>query len=73
MPPGRDAESYEKMALRVKAFLDTLDGPTVCVTHGGIIRAIFHLVGGMSGDEAAAMDVPQDRILRIADSKLEWL
>lgn len=73
MPPGRDAESYEKMSLRMKTFLDKLDGPTVCVTHGGIIRAVFHLIGGLDGDEAAAMDVPQDRILRLSNGKLEWL
>jgi len=35
IPPGDDAESYEIMSWRVASWLNSVDKPTVCVTHGG--------------------------------------
>lgn len=73
LPPGKDAESYEMLSWRVGAWLKSVDRQTVCVAHGGIIRCLFFLVGGMTGEEAAIADTPQDRILRLDDSGLKWL
>lgn len=73
LPPGAGAESYAMLAERVRPWLEELGRPTICVTHGGVIRVAFHLLAGMPGDLAAAMHVSQDRILRIADGRLEWL
>lgn len=73
LPPGPDAESYEILAWRVGAWLKSVERETVCVSHGGIIRSLFYLVGGMTGDEAAMADTPQDRILRLDDGGLTWL
>ncbi|TWG89624.1 putative phosphoglycerate mutase [Mesorhizobium sp. J18] len=73
VPPGAGAESYAMLTERVKPWLDEIERPTVCVTHGGIIRVIFHLVAGTSPERAAAMDVRQDRILHVEDGMLEWL
>ncbi len=73
LPPGEGAESYEMLARRVGGWLATARQPTVCVCHGGIIRCLFHLVAGLSGAEAAAADVPQDRILKIEDASARWL
>ncbi|MDY6963626.1 MAG: histidine phosphatase family protein, partial [Pseudomonadota bacterium] len=67
-------ESYEILSWRVGAWLQSISRPTVCVTHGGIVRSMFRLVGAVSEDEAATMDVPQDKILK-ADTEagtLEW-
>jgi probable phosphoglycerate mutase len=72
-PPGKDAESYEMLAERVKPWLAEIARPTVCVTHGGIVRSLFVLVAGMPEAEAAAMDVPQDRVLRMEGKSLKWL
>jgi len=72
-PPGDRAESYEMMARRIDAFLKTVTLPTVCVAHGGTIRAIFNRIGRISGQEAAMMDVPQDQILAIAGDRLHWI
>ena len=58
---------------RVKPWFEALERPTVCVTHGGVIRILFRLVEDMPAEEAAAMDVTQDRVLRLKDSRLEWL
>jgi probable phosphoglycerate mutase len=73
VPPGVDAESYETMALRIRSWLDEIERPTICVTHGGVMRAIFHWLENMPGDEAARLDIPQDRILRVENNRLEWL
>jgi broad specificity phosphatase PhoE len=71
--PGLGGESYQMLLDRVKPWFDALDKPTICVTHGGVIRILFRLVEDMPAGEAAAMDVVHDRVLRLQDSRLEWL
>ena len=71
--PGSGGESYQMLLDRVKPWFEALESPTVCVTHGGVIRVLFRLVEDMPAEEAAAMDVTQDRVLRLKDSGLEWL
>ncbi|WEX87862.1 phosphoglycerate mutase family protein [Sinorhizobium garamanticum] len=73
IPPGQAAESYEILSWRVGAWLKDVTRPTVCVTHGGVIRVLFKLLGEMSADEAAASAIPQDRLLRIADGTIGWV
>nr|WP_153442267.1 histidine phosphatase family protein [Sinorhizobium terangae] len=73
IPPGQDAESYEILSWRVGAWLKGVMRPTVCVTHGGVIRVLFKLLGEMSADEAAASAIPQDRLLKIADGSIGWV
>ena len=73
MPPGAAAESYELLADRVAPWLAELRRPTVCVTHGGIIRVLFRLVEAYSAEAAAAGSVPQDRILELRGGRLRWL
>ena len=73
LPPGKGAESYEMLLRRIRPWYEALSAPTVCVTHGGIVRALFRLVGNMSKNDAAALEVPQDRILRLGGGRLEWL
>jgi broad specificity phosphatase PhoE len=73
LPPGAEAESYEILARRVRTWLDGLERPTVCVTHGGVMRTVFYWLEGLSPEEAAEMDIPQDKLLRMENGKLEWL
>ncbi len=73
VPPGTDAESYEMLARRVLPWFEELSRPTVCVTHGGIFRVLFRMVGKKPKKEAAALDIAQDRVLRFEDNRLEWL
>ncbi|NRP71367.1 Glucosyl-3-phosphoglycerate phosphatase [Ensifer psoraleae] len=73
IPPGQYAESYEILSWRVGAWLNDVTQPTVCVSHGGVIRALFKLLGEMSADEAATSAIPQDRLLRIADGAIGWV
>lgn len=75
IPPGPDAESYEILSWRVGSWLKSVTRPTVCVSHGGVMRSILRLVGGMTGDEAAEAYIHQDRILGVDVAKGEalWL
>lgn len=73
LPPGDGAESYERLSERVRPWLDELSRPTVCVTHGGVIRAVLLMMGAMTRAQAEAMEVPQDRVLRLEGGKLDWL
>ncbi len=73
IPPGEDAESYEILSWRIAAWLKDVNRPTVCVSHGGVIRALFKLFGEMDEDEAASAAIPQDRLLRIADNTIGWI
>ncbi len=72
-PPGVGAESYQMLLERVRPFFEELSVPTVCVTHGGVIRALFRLVEEMPKGMAAMLDVPQDKVLRLRQGRLEWL
>jgi probable phosphoglycerate mutase len=72
-PPGATAESYAMLAERVRGWLDELTQETVGVIHGGVMRALFHLVEGMPGEQAASVDTPQDAILKLEDDRLTWL
>ena len=73
VPPGENAESYAALTARVKPWFDGIARDTVCVTHGGIIRAIFLLTGTLSPVECAALEIPQDHVLRLKDGALDWL
>ena len=57
----------------MRAWLDALGGPTVCVTHGGNMRTLFHVIEGLGRDDAANLEIPQDRVLRLEGGKLDWL
>jgi probable phosphoglycerate mutase len=73
VPPGKSAESYEMLLERVRPWLEALDQPTVCVTHGGVIRTLFKMLEAMSDDDAAALDIVQDRVLKVENGRLDWL
>jgi broad specificity phosphatase PhoE len=73
LPPGAGAESYGMLLSRVRPWFEELTLPTVAVTHGGVMRAMFRMVAGMPAGEAAALEIPQDRVLRVEGPKLDWL
>ena len=73
VPPGDNAESYETVAARVGECLSELTRDTVCVAHGGILRSVFRLTDSLPPSECAALLIPQDKILRFENGRLEWL
>lgn len=72
IPPGPDAENYDMLARRFSGWLETVKVPTVCVTHGGIIRTLHHMVEGLDGETASRLPVPQDQVLRLEGGQLNW-
>lgn len=73
IPPGDTAESYEILSWRIGAWLSSVDRPTVCVAHGGVIRALFRLRGRVDAEVAANVPTPQDRVLRLDDAEIAWV
>lgn len=73
VPPGEGGESYERLAGRVESWLSEVGRDTVCVAHGGVLRAAFRLTDTLPPDACASLDIPQDRVLRLAGGRLDWL
>ena len=72
VPPGQGAESYAALLVRVAPVFEAIRQPTICVTHGGVIRTVFVLTATLSPEEAAVADTPQDKLLRLENNKLDW-
>ncbi len=75
IPPGADAESYEILSWRIGAWLASVTEPTICVSHGGVVRSLFRIIGNIDEDVAANMPIYQDRIVKIDLEKGEigWI
>jgi probable phosphoglycerate mutase len=75
IPPGDDAESYEILSWRTGSWLNSVDRPTVCVTHGGVIRTLIQTIADLPKSTAAEGAIPQDRIIRIETTErtIAWL
>lgn len=71
VPPK--GESYMMLADRIRAVLASLDCPTVITAHGGVLRSVYYLIGGMDPEEAAIAEVPQDQFLYVAGANLRWI
>lgn len=71
--PGSGGESYQMLLDRVRPWFERLERQTICVTHGGILRVLFKLIEDLPVAEVATMEIPQDRVLRLQDSRLDWL
>jgi probable phosphoglycerate mutase len=61
VPPN--GESYAMVAERVARWLAGLTGPTFVVAHGGILRALLHLLAGLPAHDAPHLVCPQDRVV----------
>ena len=73
VPPGIGGESYQMLLVRMRPWFEALSRPTICVAHGGTLRAVFRLSGTLTEEKAANLAIPQDRVLRLLDGKLEWI
>ena len=66
-PP--EGESYDDVAKRVLDFGATLTGPSVIVSHGGILRVLRHLIEGFPHERAVNWFPPQDSVVHFIDGK----
>jgi probable phosphoglycerate mutase len=66
-PPN--GESYDDVAQRVTDFGRSLSGPSVIVSHGGILRVLRHLIEGFPHERAVNWFPPQDSVVHFADRR----
>lgn len=71
--PGEGAESYAMLAERVAPVLHGFKKPTVCVCHGGVMRAMLQIRGEAFDPSAAVTPIPQDEFLSINGRNAEWI
>jgi probable phosphoglycerate mutase len=69
----KGGESYADLEARVAAWLSHLETPTVAVTHGGVSRVARGAIFGVDRHLVPFLEVPQDRILKLCDGKMEWV
>ncbi len=67
-PPG--GESYQQMAERLADWLAEHPDPAIAVTHGAAGRILRGLYLGLSRDEMATLEEPQDAFFELADGKV---
>jgi broad specificity phosphatase PhoE len=66
-PP--EGESYDDVAKRVVDFGASLTGPSVIVSHGGILRVLRHLIEDFPHERAVNWFPPQDSVVHFIDGK----
>jgi broad specificity phosphatase PhoE len=67
-----DGESYEVFSGRIASWLGELgEGPVIAVCHGVVTRVMRGLYAGLPRTEALRLEVPQDRIFRLAGGRIE--
>lgn len=64
-----EGESYEDVAKRVLDFGASLTGPSIIVSHGGILRVLRHLIEGFPHERAVNWFPPQDSVVHFIDGK----
>ncbi len=64
-----EGESYDDVAGRVRDFGASLTGPSVIVSHGGILRVLRHLIEGFPHERAVNWFPPQDSVIHFIDGK----
>lgn len=71
VPP--QGESYAMLSQRIAPWLESLDRPTIAVSHGGVSRALRGLLFDLPRDEVPMLDVPQDQLYLVDDDQGYWL
>lgn len=61
VPPN--GESYAVLSQRIAKWLKTIERPTVIVAHGGVLRALLHILAGLPSHDVPYLAVPQDRVI----------
>lgn len=70
-PP--EGESYEMLAARIAPWYRDLSGPCVVVSHGGVLRALFKILGIASAERAPSIDIVQGTVYDIAPGRVTHL
>lgn len=68
-----DGEAYDAAVTRVRAWLDTVEGSVVAVSHGLVGRLIRGAYLGLPQEEALVLPVPQDVVWHLVHGRVEAL
>lgn len=71
--PPAGGESYDMLQRRVAKWLVTVDKPTICVAHGGVMRVLRGMLEGLAPDVVAKLDVPQDQVFIWRHGRPGWI
>jgi probable phosphoglycerate mutase len=66
-------ESYRMLSERVAGWLADVGRDAVVASHGGVSRVLRGLILGLQPAEIFALEVPQDKVLRVRSGSIEWL
>lgn len=70
-PPG--GESYAMLAARIAPVFRALERDAVVVSHGGVARAMLHLLCGLAPERAPHLDIWQGRVLLVQGGAFRWI
>jgi len=70
VPP--EGESYAMLAERVAPAIHELPPASVVVSHGGVARALLHLLAGLPQEEAPLVDIWQGKVLVFENGAYRW-
>ena len=70
-------ESYADLTVRAGAWFDGVERDTVCVSHGGVSRALRGYLLKLQPDDITELPVPQDKILILrrtaGGNSMDWM
>lgn len=66
-------ESYRDLEVRVSNWLRGLSSDTVAVSHGGVSRVARGALLGIDRKVVPFLEVPQDKVLKLADGRMRWI
>jgi broad specificity phosphatase PhoE len=69
----RGGESYRDLENRVSVWLRDVTENTVAVSHGGVSRVARGALLGLDKAVVPFLEVPQDKILKLAGARMQWI
>lgn len=69
----REGESFDDLAERVRAVITEIDGPTVIIAHGGVVRVMRHLIADAPRGEVVNWAVPQNGIMTFRKGEMDFI
>lgn len=69
VPPG--GESYAMLTERVMGAINEITTDSVVVTHGGVVRAMLHVLAGMPPEQAVDLPVRQGAVYMVENGAFE--
>lgn len=66
-------ESYADLMVRAVDWLSGVTRDTVVAAHGGVVRTLQAHVCGIDPDRVPVLEAPQDRVLMLHGSAMQWI